>query len=153
MLSLCRCKPCDFYGQRIGSWIKPIHAPDLQSKETATMKALVKFMAIGLLAAGALAAQAQSPAAAPAAATAPAATPTPAQIRLWASACMTCHGSQGRAQPGMASLAGMDRDAMISKMTNFKTGRAPATIMHHIARGYSDEQIAAIAAHFAALPR
>ncbi len=120
------------------------------------MKALVKFMAIGLLGAGALAAQAQSPAAAPAAvaaATAPTATPSPAQIRLWASACMTCHGTLGRAQPGMDSLAGMNRDDMIRKMINFKTGRAPATIMHHIARGYSDEQIAAIAGYFAALPR
>ena len=120
------------------------------------MKALVKFMAIGLLGAGALAVQAQTPAAAPAAATAataPAATPTPAQIRLWASACMTCHGTLGRAQPGMDSLAGMNRDDMIRKMINFKTGRAPATIMHHIARGYSDEQIAAIAGYFAALPR
>ncbi|KJS77504.1 MAG: hypothetical protein JM57_00025 [Comamonadaceae bacterium BICA1-1] len=114
-------------------------------------------MAIGLLGAGALAAQAQSPApaatAAPAAATASAATPSPAQIRLWASACMTCHGSLGRAQPGMASLAGMNREEMIRKMNDFKTGRSPATIMHHIARGYSDEQIAAIAGYFAALPR
>jgi len=116
------------------------------------MKALFQYMAIGLLGAGALAAQAQTPAAAPAAAT-PAATPTPAQIRLWASTCMTCHGSQGRAQPGMVSLAGMNRNDMISKMTDFKTGRRPATIMHHIARGFSDQQITAIAGYFAALPR
>ncbi|WP_052369032.1 c-type cytochrome [Serpentinimonas barnesii] len=120
------------------------------------MKVLTKFMAIGLLGAAALTAQAQTPAAAPAAAAAaatPAATPTPAQIRLWASACMTCHGTLGRAQPGMESLAGMNREDMTRKMINFKTGRAPATIMHHIARGYSDEQIAAISGYFAALPR
>lgn len=123
------------------------------------MKSLVKFMAIGLLGAGALAAQAQTPAAAPAAAPAriaaatPAATPTPAQIRLWATTCMTCHGSQGRAQPGMPSLAGMNRDDHIRQMMDFKTGSRPATIMHHIARGFNDEQIAAIAGYFAALPR
>jgi len=116
------------------------------------MKTLVKFMAVGLLGAGALAAQSQT-LAAPAPAAASAATPTPAQIRLWASTCMTCHGTHGQAQPGMASLAGMERDEMIRKMTDYKTGRTPATIMHHIARGFSDEQIAAIAGYFAALPR
>ena len=124
------------------------------------MKALVQYMAIGLLGAGALAAQAQAPApaaaapaAAPAVAAAPAAAPSPAQIRLWASTCMTCHGSQGRAQPGMDSLAGMNRNDMVRKMNDFRTGRSPATIMHHISRGFSDEQIAAIAGYFAALPR
>jgi cytochrome c553 len=35
-------------------------------------------------------------------------------------------------------------------MLDFKNGRRPATIMHQIAKGYSDEQIAAIAAYFAA---
>jgi len=75
------------------------------------------------------------------------------QIRVWASTCMACHGTAGRAQPGMESLAGMPRDEMIRKMQGFKTGRSPATIMHHHTRGYSDEQIAAIAGYFAALPR
>jgi len=124
------------------------------------MKTLVQLLAVGLLGAAALAAQAQAPAAAPAATVTPAATaaapaqlPSALQIRVWASTCMACHGTAGRAQPGMASLAGMPRDDMIRKMQDFKTGRVPATIMHHHARGYSDEQIAAIAGYFAALPR
>jgi cytochrome c553 len=61
-----------------------------------------------------------------------------------------CHGTDGRAQPGMESLAGANKDDMVKKMLDFKAGRKPATIMHQLAKGYSDEQITAIAGYFAA---
>jgi cytochrome c553 len=35
-------------------------------------------------------------------------------------------------------------------MLDFKAGRKPATLMHQLAKGYSDEQIVAIAGYFAA---
>jgi cytochrome c553 len=35
-------------------------------------------------------------------------------------------------------------------MMDLKTGRKPATIMHQISKGYSDEQIQQRAAYFAA---
>jgi cytochrome subunit of sulfide dehydrogenase len=72
------------------------------------------------------------------------------QVRSWAAACANCHGTDGRAQSGMESLAGADKDDMIKKMLDFKAGRKPATIMHQLAKGYTDEQIAAIAGYFAA---
>ena len=72
------------------------------------------------------------------------------QVRVWAAACANCHGTDGRAQPGMASLAGASKDDMVKKMLDFKAGRRPATIMHQLAKGYSDDQIEAIAAYFAA---
>ena len=28
------------------------------------------------------------------------------QVRVWAAACANCHGTDGRAQPGMEALAG-----------------------------------------------
>jgi len=72
------------------------------------------------------------------------------QVRVWAAACANCHGTDGRAQPGMEPLAGKDKDEMVQKLMDFKSGRKPATLMHQIAKGYSDEQIAQIAAYFAA---
>lgn len=75
------------------------------------------------------------------------------QARSWAAACANCHGTDGRAQPGMESLAGMNKDDLVKKMTDFKTGRKPATIMHQLSKGYSDEQIQAIAGYFAAQPK
>ena len=77
-------------------------------------------------------------------------TPDAAQVRSWAASCAACHGTDGRAQPGMESLAGANKDDMVKKMLDFKAGRKPATIMHQLAKGYSDEQIVAIAGYFAA---
>ena len=48
----------------------------------------------------------------------------------------------------MAALAGMDKDYMVKTMQEFKTGKRPATLMHQIAKGYSDDQIAMIAEYF-----
>ena len=73
-----------------------------------------------------------------------------AQVRSWAAACANCHGTDGRAQPGMEALAGANKDDIVKKMLDFKAGRKPATIMHRLAKGYSDEQITAIAGYFAA---
>ncbi|MBH2018039.1 MAG: hypothetical protein I8H91_00410, partial [Burkholderiales bacterium] len=54
----------------------------------------------------------------------------------------------GMAQPGMASLAGTSKEALLQKMLDFKTGKEAATLMHQIARGYSDAQLGALAAYF-----
>ena len=74
----------------------------------------------------------------------------PLHVRSWAASCAACHGTDGHAQPGMASLAGANKDDVVKTMMDFKSGRKPATIMHQLAKGYSDEQIVAIAGYFAA---
>ncbi len=76
--------------------------------------------------------------------------PDPLQVRSWAASCANCHGTNGRAQPGMESLAGVAKEDIAKKMLDFKAGRRPATIMHQLAKGYSDEQIEAMAGYFAA---
>jgi sulfide dehydrogenase cytochrome subunit len=75
------------------------------------------------------------------------------QVRVWAAACANCHGTMGKAEPGMESLAGKDKDELLQKMLDFKTGKKPATIMHQLSKGYTDEQLAQISAYFSALKK
>jgi cytochrome subunit of sulfide dehydrogenase len=65
--------------------------------------------------------------------------------RNLAAACAACHGTNGHAVTGMAALAGMDKAYVVKVMQEFKTGKRPATLMHQIAKGYTDEQIVQIA--------
>ena len=71
-------------------------------------------------------------------------------VASMASACAMCHGSQGRPAPGssVARLAGRPAASTVEAMRAFKEGKREATIMHQIAKGYSDAEIAALAAHF-----
>lgn len=75
------------------------------------------------------------------------------QVRSMAATCATCHGTNGVAQQGMESLAGQPKDELLKKMLDFKTGKKPATLMHQLSKGYSDEQLAQLAAYFAALKK
>jgi cytochrome subunit of sulfide dehydrogenase len=75
------------------------------------------------------------------------------QMNSLASSCANCHGTSGVAQPGMESLAGKPKDDLLKKMMDFKSGKKPATIMHQLSKGYTDEQLEQLAAHFAAMPK
>ncbi|WP_328592033.1 c-type cytochrome [Tepidimonas charontis] len=72
------------------------------------------------------------------------------QVKVWAAACANCHGTNGHAQPGMEALAGKDKDELLQKLLDFKSGRKPATVMHQLSKGYSDDELRALAAYFAA---
>jgi cytochrome c553 len=70
--------------------------------------------------------------------------------RNLAAACANCHGTHGISQQGMPDLAGQQRTYLAQQMKDFKAGARPATIMHQLAKGYTDEQIDALAAYFSA---
>jgi len=74
------------------------------------------------------------------------------QTRSLAATCGACHGTAGKAIDGstVPGLAGMPTSHFIEQMKAFKSGARPATIMHQLAKGYSDAQIEAMAAYFAA---
>ena len=66
-----------------------------------------------------------------------------------------CHGTGGRPAPNapLVPLAGLPQDHIATQMRAFRDGKRPATVMHQIAKGYTDAQIDAMAAWFAAQKR
>ena len=72
--------------------------------------------------------------------------------RSLAATCANCHGTNGVSRGEVPSLAGVPSQATIAKMAAYKSGALPATVMHQIAKGFSDEQIRQLALFFAAQP-
>jgi sulfide dehydrogenase cytochrome subunit len=70
--------------------------------------------------------------------------------RNLAATCANCHGTNGVSKGEVASLAGLPADRIVASMAAFKAGTLPATVMHQIAKGYTDDQIKLMAAYFAA---
>jgi cytochrome c553 len=75
------------------------------------------------------------------------------QVRSMAASCSACHGTYGVAVQGMETLAGKSKDDLLQKMLDFKSGKKPATLMHQLSKGYSDQQIDQLADYFAALKK
>jgi cytochrome c553 len=50
----------------------------------------------------------------------------------------------------MPGLAGLSASYFTEQMNAFKTGKRQGTIMHQLAKGYTDAEIAQMAAYFAA---
>ncbi len=73
------------------------------------------------------------------------------QVRSWAAACASCHGTAGIAVDGAESIAGIPKDRFLKRMLDYKSGAKTAIIMHQIAKGYSDQQLEQMAGYFAAL--
>lgn len=84
------------------------------------------------------------------------AAPSPQAERLYlrslAATCAHCHGTDGHAVPGEATirLAGQSRDFLLTQLLAFRTGDRKAMIMHQITKGYSEDQLEKLAAYFAA---
>lgn len=73
-------------------------------------------------------------------------------LKSVAATCANCHGTNGKSikDAVLPSLAGMNSAAIIEQMQAFKSGARSATIMHQIAKGYTDDQIKLLANYFAA---
>lgn len=64
--------------------------------------------------------------------------------------CQGCHGVSGEGGHGIPSIkANHSRDEFIAIMRAFSANERPATVMGRISRGYTAEQIALLAAHYA----
>jgi cytochrome c553 len=63
-------------------------------------------------------------------------------------ACSGCHAKSG-GDPALPRLAGRSAAEIVAAMQAFRAGKRPATVMDRIAKGFSDDEIAAIAAWYA----
>ena len=67
-----------------------------------------------------------------------------------ASSCSGCHAAKAEVDTAVPRLTGRAAAAIVAEMQAFKAGRRPATVMDRIAKGYSESDVAAIAAWYAA---
>jgi len=83
----------------------------------------------------------------------PASNPTPVPATTMAHSCAACHGTNGQlGDESFQPLAGMPIQQFVATMIDFREGRRPATLMGHVARGFSDDDIRAMGEFFAAQP-
>jgi cytochrome c553 len=67
-----------------------------------------------------------------------------------ASSCSGCHPATAGVATPVPRLAGRDAAQITTAMTEFRTGKRPATVMNRIAKGFTDDETKAIATYFAA---
>ena len=68
-----------------------------------------------------------------------------------AASCTGCHPASSRVTSPVPRLSGLDRAAIIRAMQDFRSGQRTGTVMDRIAKGFTDDEIQAIAAWYAAL--
>ena len=71
--------------------------------------------------------------------------PSPAAI---ARACAGCHGTQGNGFDAIPAINRIPEAEFLKRMQAFRDGHRRSTVMDRIARGYRDEDFAALAKYF-----
>lgn len=71
-------------------------------------------------------------------------------VTVLAGACANCHGTDGRSATSIPSIAGRPESILLEQLQAFKSDTPPAntTIMDRLARGFNDDELAALARHF-----
>lgn len=70
------------------------------------------------------------------------------QASIWASSCMACHGTDGRAEGTGLAIAGRPEQELLGYLLQVRDGRRQATVMHQHAKGYSEDELRRIARYF-----
>ena len=74
--------------------------------------------------------------------------------RTIGSACFGCHGAAGANETSIPPvIVGVPAQFIVKSLQEFRDGTRSSTIMGRIARGYSDEEIDAVASYVASLAR
>jgi cytochrome c553 len=75
----------------------------------------------------------------------------PATAEALAAQCSGCHGDDGRGVGEFPALAGKQAEYIAQRMLDYKSGTLKNPMMNMIAEALSDQDITALAAHYAAL--
>jgi cytochrome c553 len=67
-----------------------------------------------------------------------------------AASCTGCHPASARVASPVPRLGGLERTAIVKALQEFRSGQRAATVMDRIAKGFTDDEIQAIAAWYAA---
>lgn len=76
-------------------------------------------------------------------------------VTVLAGACANCHGTDGHSPGSIPSIAGRPEVALKQQLLAFKSDTPPAgtTVMGRLVKGYSDEQLSALAKHFSQISK
>jgi cytochrome subunit of sulfide dehydrogenase len=72
-----------------------------------------------------------------------------AETPAGAAACSGCHPASSRVTSPVPRLVGRDRAEIVKAMRDFRTGARAGTVMDRIAKGFTDDEVQAIAAWYA----
>ena len=78
------------------------------------------------------------------------ATARAADAPTGAVACSGCHPASQSAGAAIPRLVGRDPEDIVSAMEDFRTGKRPATVMDRIVKGFTVDEVKAIAAWYGA---
>ena len=67
-----------------------------------------------------------------------------------AMSCSGCHPAGRGVDASVPRLVGRDPTDIVTAMQGFKSGQRPSTVMDRIAKGFSDDEVKAIAAWYGA---
>ena len=66
-----------------------------------------------------------------------------------ATSCSGCHPASAKVESPVPPIRGRDPAEIVTAMQAFRSGERPSTVMGRIAKGFSDDEVRAIAAWLA----
>jgi len=77
-----------------------------------------------------------------------AATAMAAEGDILALSCAACHGTDGKSAGSIPAIANKNRAYVETALADFKSGKRTGTVMNRLAKGYTDDEIKALAIFF-----
>lgn len=75
----------------------------------------------------------------------------PERTAAIAATCSACHGTEGRIRTAIPAIAGQPEAVLAAQLLAFREDAIPgATVMPRLAKGYTEDELRAVASYFAA---